>query len=115
MVTLLFPKQNFACTEHQEGTTEKTHCEAIHQKKERAHDCCKPKDKHHQKDKEKAHTCSDQDGCCCSLMVSHSCLYAFLYFEFNIITPLSKEELTSMLVFHESTGHSSIFIPPKIA
>ncbi len=115
LIALMSPKHTVACSEHQEKAPMETSCDTDQHHATNEHDCCDTETTDHADNKKENSTCGDSN-CCCPMMANHSCcLYSNPAFEFHFHTPAYKEKISTLLVFLETTGYSSIFIPPKIA
>ncbi|MBA8988263.1 MULTISPECIES: hypothetical protein [Sphingobacterium] len=116
LLALFSPKLTFACNEHQEEVKSEVSCETKDHHAENEHSCCEkentePTSKH----QESKSSCTDSN-CCCPMMANTSCcFYSNPSFEFHFNNPIFKEKISTLLVFQETSGYSSIFIPPKIA
>ncbi|WP_144034623.1 hypothetical protein [Sphingobacterium sp. 1.A.5] len=110
-LAMVSPKLGLACSEHQEQPAE-TSCHKEHHSED-PHSCCNEdfKDQSHDGND----SCGESSNCNCPMMANHSCCFfstSFFEFKFSAVHP--KDEISTLMVFHETTGFSSIFIPPKI-
>lgn len=116
LLALLSPKLNYACSDHQKDVKEKTECTTEKNHQENSHSCCDSEKTDHSNHQESNNSCGESSNCCCPMMANHSCcLYHNATYEFNFNIPLFKEELYTLMLIQETSGFSSIFIPPKIA
>ncbi|WP_185217482.1 hypothetical protein [Sphingobacterium mizutaii] len=114
LIALISPKLTFACTEHQEKIAVETNCETDQHHTADEHSCCDT-EAHDQPESNKDNSNCGDSTCCCPMMANHSCcLYSNPSFEFHFHIPTHREKISTLLVFQETTGYSSIFIPPKI-
>ena len=115
MVFMMSPKQNFACEDHDVPQNVEMECTS-HSEENDVHSCCDEDETQSADHHQNQNACGDSSNCCCPIMANHSCCFFYtqsIEFDFNIT--LHKEEISTILVFQETNGFSSIFIPPKIA
>lgn len=114
VLALAIPKQNFACSIHEEAQKEHSTAVTDTENKE-THACCASEEStssHHQ---DNSNSCAGTNDCTCSMMMNHFCCFFISQFnDINFQLYIDREEFATLLEFHESTGFSSIFIPPKI-